>query len=342
MTKGRGRARAIRVIVGVAVSAFFIVATIRGVDLAEVADALRRVDFRGVALAVPIVGLELVLRAIRWQRLLQPIAIVPLRLSVAYLSIGYFANSMLPARLGDLARAFLAGRAFGTGRLAVLGTIVVERLADGMFILAVVAVLGLTVAGGATLASTALWLGIVGAVGGAGLVVALVWVRSSGGGPIRLRLRSFVDRVMHGLIALRSPSGIAITVALTIAAFATAVGMFAIVADAAGVELTLVQSALAMGGLALSTSIPAAPGSIGTYEFVGLTILVSLGLTPEVALAIVVLVHLVATLPVALAGLVAAWRLHFRFSEIAEDAEPSRLASEDASEPSPQPDGLGT
>jgi hypothetical protein len=267
---------------------------------------------------------------------------VPLRLSVAYLAIGYFANSMLPARLGDLARAFLAGRAFGTGRLAVLGTIVVERLADGLFILAVVAVLGLTVAGGASLASTALWLGIVGAVGGAGLVVALVWVRSSGGGPIRLRLRSFVDRVMHGLIALRSPSGVASTVVLTIAAFATAVGMFAIVADAAGVELTLVQSALAMGGLALSTSIPAAPGSIGTYEFVGLTILVSLGLTPEVALAIVVLVHLVATLPVALAGLVAAWRLHFRFSEIAEDAEPSLLAAEEASEPVPQPEGLGT
>jgi hypothetical protein len=325
-------------VVGVGVSAFFVVATVRGVDLAEVADALRRIDFRGVALAVPFVGLELVLRALRWQRLLQPLAAVPLRLSVAYLAIGYFANSMLPARLGDLARAFLAGRAFGTGRLAVLGTIVVERLADGMFILAVVAVLGLTVAGGASLASTAMWLGIIGVIGGAGLVATLLWVRSAGGGPIRVRLRSFVDRVMRGLAALQSPSGAAITVVLTVAAFATAVGMFAIVADAAGVELTLVQSALAMGGLALSTSIPAAPGSIGTYEFVGLTILVSLGLTPEVALAIVVIVHLVATLPVALAGLVAAWRLHFRFSEIAEDADPSLLASDGAEEPVPQSD----
>ena len=62
-----------------------------------------------------------------------------------YLAIGYFANSMLPARLGDVARAYLAGRAFGISRLAVLGTIVVERLADGLFILFVVAVLGLTV-----------------------------------------------------------------------------------------------------------------------------------------------------------------------------------------------------
>jgi uncharacterized membrane protein YbhN (UPF0104 family) len=84
-----------------------------------------------------------------------------------------------------------------------------------------------------------------------------------------------------------------------------------------------------MGGLALSTSIPAAPGSIGTYEFVGLTILTALGVDPAVALAIVVLVHLVATLPVALAGLVAAWLLHFRVSDIAKDAEPSGLGEED-------------
>jgi hypothetical protein len=40
-----------------------------------------------------------------------------------------------------------------------------------------------------------------------------------------------------------------------------------------------------------------------------------------------VVVHLVATLPVALAGLVAAWQLHFRFSELADDAEPANLAA---------------
>lgn len=329
MTQAVARRRALRVLVGVAISAFFVVATLSRVDLAEVANALRRVNFWGLALALPFVGVELVLRALRWQRLLRPIAAVPLRLSVAYLAIGYFANSMLPARLGDLARAFLAGRAFGTGRLAVLGTIVVERLADGLFILAVVAVLGLAVAGGGSLASTALWLAVLAGIGGLGLVVALVYVRSSGGGALRLTLRSFIDRVLLGMTVVRTPAGFLTTLALTVAPFGAAVGTFAIVADAAGVDLSLAQCALVMGGLALSTSIPAAPGSIGTYEFVGLTILVSLGLTPETALAIVVLVHLVATLPLALAGLVATWQLHFRFSEIAQDAEPSVIATDD-------------
>lgn len=330
MMQPRKRRGAMRLVAGLTVSAVFVVATVGRVDLAEVGAALGRVNFAVVLLGVPIVGLELLLRALRWQRLLRPIAPIALRRTAAYLAIGYFANSMLPARLGDVARAFLAGRAFGIGRLAVLGTILVERLADGLFILAVVAVLGLTITGGASLAATALLLGAAGAAAVAALGLWLLWVRRPAGGRIRISLRSLVERVLLGVAGVRSPAVATPTVLLTVAAFVTAVAMFAVVADAAGAELTLPQSALVMGGLALSTSIPAGPSSVGTYEFVGLTILTTLGLAPEPALAVVVIVHLVATLPVALAGLVAAWHLHFRFSEIAEDAEPANLAAADA------------
>ncbi len=316
-----------------AISVIFVAATISRVDLAEVAHALGRVNFVGVALAVIFVGVELVLRGIRWQRLLAPLAVIPVSRSVAYLAIGYFANTMLPARLGDVARAFLAGRSFGVSRLSVLGTVVVERLLDGVFILALVAVLGLNVVGGGSLATTAAWLVLIAAIGATGLVVVIALVRRAGEGVARDRIRSLLDRVLMGAAALRSRSTSALVVVLTVAAFAAAVAMFALIADAAGVELSILQCVLAMGGLALSTSIPAAPGSIGTYEFVGLTILTTLGLNPEVSLAIVVLVHLVATLPVALAGLIAAWQLHFRVSDIAQDADPSNLGEEQVTGP---------
>ena len=334
MTDGRereglgGRGGLARLLAGVLVSAFFVWATLRGINLGEVGEALRRVNPGGLAVAVALVALELVLRGRRWQGLLTPLARVSLRQTTAYLAIGYFANSMLPARLGDVARALLAGQTFGIGRLSVLGTIVIERLADGLVILGVVVVLGLTVAGGASLASTALWLSALAVVGVIGLALGITWVRRPGGGTFRVRLRSLLERVLLGAAALRSPRLLGLTALLTGAAFATAIGMFALVAAAAGVEFTLPQSALVMGGLALSTSIPAAPGSIGTYEFVGLTIMTALGVTPETALAIVVLTHLVATLPVALAGLVTAWQLHFRVSDITHDATPRHLADE--------------
>jgi uncharacterized protein (TIRG00374 family) len=329
VTQAGARSGAVRLLVGLTISLFFVVATVSRVDLAEVAAALRRVDFRGVALAIPIVFIELGLRSLRWRRLLAPMAQVPLRRAAAYLAIGYFANSMLPARLGDVARAYLAGQAFGVSRLSVLGTVVVERLADGLFILGLVAVLGVTVAGGGSLATTAGWLVVLAGVGIGGLVVGFVYLRSSGEGRIRLRARSLIDRVLIGAAALRAPSGLAVVVGLTIAAFIPAVVMFTVIVAAAGVQLSLLQCALVIGGLALSTSIPAAPGSLGTYEFVGLTILTTLGVNADVALALVVVVHLVVTLPLALVGLIAAWRLHFRVSDIAHDAEPAVLARDD-------------
>ncbi len=329
MIQAGARRRGIRLLFGFAVSAIFVMATVSRVDLVEVGIALQRVQLQGVALAIPVVFVELVLRALRWQRLLAPLAKIPARRSVAYLAIGYFANSMLPARLGDVARAYLAGRSFGVSRLGVLGTVVIERLADGLFILGLVAVLGIAVAGGGSLATTAGWLVVLAAVAGVGLVAALAYVRSSGGGRLRVSLRSLLERVLRGAEALRSPSSLAVVGGLTVAAFLPAVAMFALIAGASGVQLSLAQCALVMGGLALSTSIPAAPGSIGTYEFVGLTILTSLGVDADIALAVVVLVHLVATLPVALAGLVVAWQLHFRVSDIARDAEPANLAQDD-------------
>lgn len=333
----RTRGGAVRLLAGILISLAFVVATISRVDLGEVGVALRQVDLAAVALAVPLVFAELFIRALRWERLLRPIAAIPLSRSAAYLAIGYFANSMLPARLGDVARAFLAGRAFGVSRLAVLGSVVVERLADGVFILGLVVVLGLTVAGGGSLAATAGWLAVLGATGSVGLVLAIAWLRRPSGGAVRVRVRSLVDRVLLGAQALRSPAGVAVVAALTAAAFTPAVVVFALIASAAGVELTLLQSALVMGGLALSTSIPAAPGSIGTYEFVGLAMLTALGVDPEVGLAIVVVVHLVVTLPVALAGLVCAWLLHFRVADITHEGAPAAIegADEDASAAAP-------
>src|SRR6185369_4603580 len=52
-----GRSGAIRLLIGLAISLVFIVATVSRVDLAQVADALRRVDFRVFLIAVPLIFL---------------------------------------------------------------------------------------------------------------------------------------------------------------------------------------------------------------------------------------------------------------------------------------------
>jgi uncharacterized membrane protein YbhN (UPF0104 family) len=212
----------------------------------------------------------------------------------------------------------------------VLGTILVERLADGSFILLVVAVVGISVAGGGSFAATALGLGALAIVGMVGLAGVIVVVRRTG--ILHTRIGAIVSdlwaRLLAGTVALRSPRGVTAIGALTVVAFGVAVVAFAVVARSLGVVLSPAQTVLAMGAVALSMSIPAAPGSLGTYEFVGVAVLTSFGVSPELALATILLVHLIATLPPALAGLVAAWHLHFRVGAIADGSISGRLATD--------------
>ena len=317
--------QSVRIAAGLLVSAVFIALTLSRVDLEQLGAAAQRVQPAVLLAAVAFIALETSLRAKRWHILLQPIQPIPYRSAIAYLCIGYLANAVLPARLGDLTRAYLAGGALGIARLGVLGTIFVERLTDGFFILFAVVVLGVLVVGGGSIAGTAAGLGALAVLGAAGAVGALLVARRAGVQRTRLGgvIAGLLERLMVGTVALRSARGVAAVAGLTVAAFAVGVMTFSIVARATGVELTLAQAALATGAVGLSLAIPAAPASLGTFEFVGTTVLASFGASPESALITTFLVHLLVTVTNSTAGLVAAWALHFRVRDVAETAHPA-------------------
>lgn len=314
----------VRVLAGLAISLLFIVVTFARVDLGGVARTIGRAT-PGWLLVALLLGLaEVGVRAWRWQTLLAPFVRVPYRLSAAYLCIGYFANALLPVRLGDVARSYLAGSAFGAPRLAVLGTVLVERLADGLAVVAIALVLGFEVAQGHALALTALWVGLVALIA-LGLMTAFVVVlprlRLGSLQPIEV-IKPFLTQLALGGQSLRSASGSARLVVSTLLPLGIATGTLAAVAAAMGISLSPVQAGLAMAAIALSTAIPAAPSSVGTYEFVGLTILTALGVAPEPALAAVVILHVIGTLPVALAGLVLTWHYHVRVATLVQPEVP--------------------
>jgi hypothetical protein len=303
-----------RVVVGIVVSAVFAWATVSRVDLAAVAQALGKAAPLGVALAFGFAWLEIAVRAWRWRFLLSPLGKVSYRHALAYTCVGYFANTLLPMRLGDVARAYLAASALRLPRLATLGSIVVERLTDGITILVVAAGLGFVVTNASAVAPVELWLFLAVACAVALTAVGVIVARRRAVVEALLpeRLRSLVVRMVRGTAAVQSPKGIAVAVGSTLLAYACAVAAMVAVAGSVGLSITPAQAAFAMAWIGLSTAIPAAPGSVGTYEFVGVSVLTLLGQDPASALAAVVLLHVIGTLPVALVGLATTWVLHLR------------------------------
>jgi uncharacterized membrane protein YbhN (UPF0104 family) len=95
----------VRVFVAVAVSVLGLWFALRGVDVRHVGESWRSLQRPWLLLMIPAaMGVEFLLRAERWRRLLRPLAAVHLRLSFAITSAGFFLNNVLPFRAGELAR----------------------------------------------------------------------------------------------------------------------------------------------------------------------------------------------------------------------------------------------
>jgi uncharacterized protein (TIRG00374 family) len=302
----------VRPLIGILISLAFVAVTLTRVDLALLGETLARVDLGLLALAMVISFAEVAVRAVRWVILLRPMARPQLLVAFGHLSIGHLANAVLPARLGDVTRAYLAGGQFGASRVSVFGTIAVERIADAA-LLGIAAGVGILV--GYTDLTPAF---VVLAVFGAGFVAIALLVFLAldreliGSTRIAGLVRMYVGRFAAGAAALRNGPSLAAVASLTILSFGLAVAIMHTVAGAGGLSVAVWQSALIVAAVTLSTAIPAGPASLGTYEFVGVSVMTSMGLPAEPSLLAVALVHGVATIVPASMGLVAMWSMGLR------------------------------
>ncbi len=328
------RSSLVRLVVGVAISAVFLAITLRQVDLPTVADAIGRAAPAGLVIGVAIVLVDLCLRALRWFVLLRGLddadGRATYRLAFGYLTLGFAANFVLPARLGDVVRAVLAAGTFRTPRLAMLGTVAIERVSDGVVMLGLALVSSFIVASASELKALT---GYALVLAGAGLVVLLAgWFLISRTALASTRIAVLITQVASrlgaGADALRRPRSAAAFVALTGILATTATLVAWTVAQAVGVELSPIQAVLFLSGIALSLAIPAAPGAIGTYEFVGVAIITGLGYTAEQGLATILLMRVITTFPPALIGLVSVWALHIRPDAMVETIEPPTAAGD--------------
>jgi hypothetical protein len=329
-----GRGPILRAVIGAAISIAALWFVLRGADLAKTGDLLRTADLRWVGLAAVFVTLDLSFRALRWQRLIRPIATVAYPPMLGYLMVGYLANNILPARLGELVRAHYAGDREGISRSTTLGTIVVERVVDVVVCVGIasVAILVLSVRG---IVASAVLVGIA----FAGLLTAVIAVgiaahRLPGADRIAAyaerypRVREAVARLRDGLKVAGRPRTLIEALLISGLAWSASILGFAAAGQAIGVQMTLGQAALMASGVALASAIPAGPANLGTFELAAVTIGQAVGISDSDAFAIALIAHVGILLVTSVGGLVSLARLGM----------PWRLPETPASSPEAQPE----
>jgi glycosyltransferase 2 family protein len=125
----------IRLAVAVGVGAVCVALVVKDMDGHATWAALRRVSLGTILLYLVTLSATHVFRVWRWEYLLRPIGVaLPWRHLFLVSSAGFMAILALPVRLGEFVRPYFVVRLGQSRMSAVLGTIAVERIVDGLII----------------------------------------------------------------------------------------------------------------------------------------------------------------------------------------------------------------
>ena len=316
-----GRARW-SALVGIAVTVALLWWTLRDVSFRDVWEHIRGVRPTFLLLTVVLATATFPMRAIRWRYLLRlEGAALPLAPLWHAAAIGFMANNVLPARAGELARAYAARRLTNVRFTTALASIVVERVLDGATL--VVLLIAGSWAGGFSSDTTVGGVTIGALVRGAGaafgvlLVAALLVVRFPGlmlttvrrlagvALPDRWthRLVEMVEGLVHGLEGLRTPASVAAVILWSFAVWLTAAASFWAGFVAFNIDVPWSAALLTQAIVAFGVAIPSSPGFFGPFEALVRVTLGLYGISPEAAVSLAVGYHLSTFLPITLLGI---------------------------------------
>jgi len=314
-----------RALLGIALSVLLLWATLRDVAIGRVLTLLSTSN-GALWLACTVTATAIFpLRARRWQAILAPLGTrIPVTALWHATAIGMMVNNVVPARAGELARAFSLTRArpdvpFGTA----IGSLVVDRLFDGTIVLLLLLAATLdprfpvdaTVLGwsaGRIAGAAATVLGVV-LLGLAALVLApdaLGRAAERGVGLISpaagRRVRTLVDSVAAGVAVLRSPALVREVAWWTLLHWLTNAVAFWLGFRALGLDAPLSAAFFLQGIIAIGVAIPQAPGFFGVFEAAGKAGLALYLVPPDAAVSWAIGFHLLSFVPITVLG---AWYL---------------------------------
>jgi uncharacterized protein (TIRG00374 family) len=310
---------------GIGVSIFFMALLFRKIDFNQLWAALVAVDFRYILLAVVCTFFSYFLRAVRWHYLLIPEKRIPLSSLYPATIIGYMANNVLPARLGEFVRAFVLAQREGLQTPAVFASLVIDRLFDGftVMLMLLVTLFTLRLPQGLSEAETVLKTGgVVTFVLYAGVVAFLVLLKRQTMRTLAwtgVLLKPFPQRLTERIIPLlgsfiggirmSSKGGhIAAVLASSLAVWLFCIIPVDLVLQGFGIHLPITASMFILVLLVFAVMVPASPGFIGTYHYACFKGLSAFGIAESKAVSIALVIHGIGFFPVIIAGAYHLWR----------------------------------
>ncbi len=324
--------------IGIAISALFLFLAFHKVNLHEVKEALNSANYIYLIPVVLLLLLSFIMRALRWRYLLEPIKKIKLHSLFSATMIGFMANNLLPARLGEFARAYAIGEKEGISKSSSLATIVIERIFDGITILTFLAIILIFWS-----FSFPSWLQNAAYIACSIYLFALLFlillklqtkralriaefIFKPFPRKFKIRMIRILNSFVDGLKILHSSKNIIYSAILSLFVWLPVGLIIYCLLISFGIDLPISVSFLLLVILCIGVMIPSAPGFVGTVQFLCVTGLALFAVPKSQALSFSIVYHASQFIPVTGIGLVYLFMEGLSFAKIQSSIELNKKA----------------
>ncbi len=300
-------------IIGFAISFLFIYLSLRGIDFSELKTSLKSANYVYLFPALLLVLLLLLIRSYRWGVMLSPLIKYDQKTLFVITSIGFMVGSIIPARIGEIARPYLVKQKNGIKMSTTIATVVVERVFDLLAMMSILFVVILAIPLPATLFNSGITILIVSII----VFMFLIFLAVKKDFSLNKadiifekmpnKLASFLKRILHsfveGLQILPDIKKTLYLFFLSVLVWVLNSGTFYIMFYAFGFQLGFIDACALMVVAAISVILPA-PGFVGTFHYACILGLSYFGIQKAEAASYAVLTHFLQIVPIIVLGFV--------------------------------------
>ena len=306
------RPHLVKFVFGIAVTALFIYLISDQLDWLTVWEAIRGANPLWIILCAFPWLTSYAIRIVRWWWMLRVhVPDLPIRSCIWPYLVGAWLNLAVPFRAGDIARAFGFREQLKSPATRVLGTLVLERVFD-FLIVVLLFLIGLM---GTTTAAVVPQTFVIIAACVAGTAICGLAFLLMGQDMIRLKIQSiltwrwladrkfarqstvWLDHFLDGISSIRKRSTLSCILAMTTTIWTLEISVYILVAKSLDLSNTILAPWFSFSTATLATTIPSAPGFVGTFDYFGALGAAAYGIDWSHATAFIILTHLVLLAP---------------------------------------------
>jgi glycosyltransferase 2 family protein len=328
---------------GIVISLLFIGVLLGTVDIQKTVQAFSLMNMRYVGLIVVVYSLAYIIRALRWRILLNTGNLTLLSL-LSSLMIGFSLNCVLPARAGEIYRAYFFSKKEGLRKTKVFTSVILERIFDGITLFLMLCAAIYIFSPGDLITKIAFSAGIM-FLGS--FAVLLIFARiQTDGRRRRITRLSLSKAILHLPMRAQNTANILLnkffsslnTFLEEIKMLNSCMSLFGIVfysflvwlaegfamymiIHSFGIQVPMMGALLVLSVTAFSTLIPAGPGGIGPYQWGYVIAMGVFGVTKETGFAISIINQMLTITLVLAAGAFFGWKEHINLDDVRQKLE---------------------